>query len=52
MQNIRKTGLITGDSLQKAVVHKNGLAAERNNSQQLGLAYRQPDITLVDAGGD
>lgn len=41
---------ITGDSLQKAVTLKNDLAAERNNSQQLGLAYRQPDKTLVDAG--
>lgn len=39
--------IITGDSLQKAVIHAN---AERNNSQQLGLAYRQSDLTLVEAG--
>lgn len=28
------------------------LAAEGNNSQQLGLAYRRPDVTLIDAWGD
>jgi len=46
----KKTGLITGDSLQKAVVRENGLAAKTNKSQQCGLAYGQSDITLVDAG--
>jgi len=45
-----KKQLITGDLLQKAVFHESGLAAQRNNSQQLGLAFRQPDIILVDSG--